>query len=88
MKYNARSYQIAIITSGVNQLEEYHDRIERFVAREIASLQRQFDDGVNELSDEERSERADFHSDEHELLSRVFIRTLRASVLVAAYTLP
>jgi hypothetical protein len=83
----ARAFHISLISGKLDELEQYHGRIEEFIDHEVARLHALFAEGLDEPTEEERYERTDFYSDEHTLLSEVFTRTLRASVLVATYTL-
>lgn len=83
----ARAFHISIIAGKLDELEQYHERIEEFIAEEVARLRSRFAEGLGKLSEEERYQRENFYSDEHSLLGKVFTRTLRASVLLAGYTL-
>ena len=83
----ARAFQISVISDKLDELEQYHTRIEEFIARQIADLRACFEKELSERTDEERYEHEEFYFDEHALLSEVFTRTLRGTVLVVTYTL-
>ncbi len=83
----ARAIHISIIADKLDELDQYRVRIEEFITNEIAELRVRFEKELSELTEDQRYEWEEFYLYEQLLLSKVFTRTLRASVLVAAYTL-
>ncbi len=83
----ARTFHISIIAGKLDELEQYHQRIEEFIAEEVASLRSRLGELLGKLTEEERYQRQTFYSDEYSLLGEVFTRTLRVSVLFIGYML-
>ena len=84
---SARAFHISLISDKLDELEQYHERIEAFIDDEVARLDARAAETLEHLTEEERYVRADFYSDERSLFIDDFTRTLRASVLIATYTL-
>lgn len=68
---------------GLDELQAYTQTVERMFKRELADLERQYSEELEELRDKERLSRFDFYEDDFWRLGESFPTTLRESILVA-----